>query len=198
MVWFGFPKTSHPEIPEAWRDGETGNPSAAQSFSAKSTRLTRHQGSVLFQPGDGQKKLTWQSCVFSLGRSVLSLTAWRSKLWCWTLTVTTWEPQERIYFLDLISKADELPEEGSQMPKSCFYLGGADFGVESLFKAHGKLNIAWSPRWSSHEEAGGRKVMEKPPKTEAETKEDAKADGISVAWEQADPPKIYQNYMVVS
>eukprot|EP00913_Durusdinium_trenchii_P027609 g25895.t1 len=43
--------------------------------------------SVLFQPGDGRKKLTWQSCVFSLGRS------------------------ERIYFLDLISKADQLPED---------------------------------------------------------------------------------------
>ena len=34
--------------------------------------LEANQGSVLFQPGDGRKRLTWQSCVFSLGRSVSS------------------------------------------------------------------------------------------------------------------------------
>jgi len=41
---------------------------------------------VLFQPGDGRRKLMWQACVFSMGRS------------------------ERIYFLDLITRGD-LPDE---------------------------------------------------------------------------------------
>merc|ERR1712137_953097 len=40
--------------------------------------------STLFQPGDGRRKLTWQACCFSLGRS------------------------ERIYFLDLVTRADLL------------------------------------------------------------------------------------------
>jgi len=42
--------------------------------------------SMLFQPGDGRKKLSQQACVFSLGRS------------------------ERIYFLDLVTRG-EIPEE---------------------------------------------------------------------------------------
>merc|ERR1712061_794839 len=42
--------------------------------------------SVLFQPGDGRRKLNWQTCVFSLARS------------------------ERIYFLDLVTRG-ELPDE---------------------------------------------------------------------------------------
>merc|ERR1712186_106694 len=38
--------------------------------------------SVLFQPGDGRRKLNWQTCVFSLARS------------------------ERIYFLDLVTRGE--------------------------------------------------------------------------------------------
>merc|ERR1712216_14367 len=42
--------------------------------------------SVLFQAGDGKRKITWKACVFSLARS------------------------ERLYFLDLITRGD-LPDE---------------------------------------------------------------------------------------
>ena len=72
--------------PEAGGDGKARDPYAAQSCRA--CRVCRawasgagrgeiwcSQGSVLFQPGDGRKKLTWQSCVFSLGRSVWSWVA---------------------------------------------------------------------------------------------------------------------------
>merc|ERR1712129_249730 len=52
--------------------------------------------STLFQPGDGRRKLTWQACCFSLGRS------------------------ERIYFLDLVTRADLLhasSDESSSVAK---------------------------------------------------------------------------------
>merc|ERR1712185_748815 len=58
-------------------------------------KTTTH--SVMFQPGDGRRKLDWKACCFSLGRS------------------------ERVYFVDLVTLGvlpDELKPEKKEEPKS--------------------------------------------------------------------------------
>merc|ERR1740121_1711541 len=74
--------------------GETSKLSAdrAEHCSGLLDRMEKQTTrSTLFQPGDGRKKLSWQACVFSLGRS------------------------ERIYFLDLVTRP-ELLEENKEEP----------------------------------------------------------------------------------
>ncbi|CAE7258087.1 unnamed protein product [Symbiodinium necroappetens] len=97
--------------------------------------------SVLFQPGDGRKKLTWQSCVFSLGRS------------------------ERIYFLDLVSKADELAQEAGGL-KASEKDGGSRSKPEEA-PADNEAEKATSPKEEMAAAAEAPKAAEEPAESRA-------------------------------